>query len=66
MRLIVFVTDPASVTRILRHIGEPPKAPVLSPACGPSTWESFDQTPVLDPLALAPEPAFEFDQTVTW
>ena len=67
MRLFSFVTDTASVTRILAHIGEPTKAPVLSPARGPPAWEEvFDQTPVFDPLAAAPEPAFEFDQTVTW
>ncbi len=66
MRLIAFVTDTASVTRILEHIGEPPKPPVLSPARGPPTGETFDQSPVFDPLAPAPEPAFEFDQTVTW
>ncbi len=66
MRLIGFVTDTASVTRILEHIGEPTRPPVLSPARGPPAWETFDQTPVFDPLAAAPEPAFEFDQTVTW
>ena len=67
MRMISFVTDTASVTRILAHIGEPTKAPVLSPARDPPAWaEAFDQTSVSDPLAAAPEPAFEFDQTVTW
>jgi len=67
MRIIAFVTDTASVTRILAHIGEPTKAPVLSPARDPPAWdEAFDQTPVFDPLAAAPEPTFEFDQTVTW
>ncbi len=55
------------MTRILAHIGEPTKPPVLSPpARGPHAWETFDQTPVFDPLAPAPEPAFEFDQSVTW
>ena len=67
MRIIAFVTDTASVTRILAHIGEPTKAPVLSPARDPPAGEeAFDQTPVFDPLAAAPEPTFEFDQTVTW
>ena len=39
---------------------------------GPQKWseyptgETFDQSPVFDPLAPAPEPTFEFDQTVTW
>ena len=67
MRLIAFVTETASVTRILEHIGEPAKPPRLSPARGPPTGqESFDQTPLFDPLAPAPEPAFEFDQRLTW
>jgi len=67
MRIIVFVTDTASVTRILEHIGEPAKSPRLSPARGlPPGEETFDQTPVFDPVAPVPEPAFEFDQTVTW
>ncbi len=66
MRIIAFVCDTASVTRILEHIGEPTQAPVLSPARDPPSGETFDQTPVFDPLAPAPEPAFEFDQTVTW
>jgi hypothetical protein len=35
MRIIVFVTETASVTRLLEHIGETIKAPVLSPAHGP-------------------------------
>jgi hypothetical protein len=48
------------------HIGEPTTAPVLSPARGPPACEeAFDQTPLFDPLAPAPEPAFEFDQCAT-
>jgi hypothetical protein len=67
MRIIAFVTETASVTRILQHIGEPTKAPLLSPTRGPPAWEeTFDQIPIFDPTAAAPEPAFEFDQTVTW
>jgi len=52
--------------RILAHIGDPTKAPVLSPARGPPAWDTFDQTPLFDPLAPPPEPTFEFDQRVTW
>jgi hypothetical protein len=66
MRIMAFLPDTASVTWILAHLGEPTKAPVLSPARGPPAWETFDQTPVFDPLAPAPEPAYEFDQTLTW
>ena len=35
MHIIAFVCDTASVTPILKRIGEPTKAPVLSPARGP-------------------------------
>ena len=67
MRIIAFVTETVSVTRILEHIGEPAKPPRLSPARGPPTGEErFDQTPLFHPLAPAPEPAFDFDQRVTW
>jgi len=67
LRIIAFITETTSVSRILEHIGEPTKAPLLSPARGPPAWnESFDQTPVFDPTAAAPEPIFEFDQSVSW
>jgi hypothetical protein len=66
MRIIAFVTDTTSMTRIPEYIGEPTKAAQLSPARGPAAWEEdVDQTPVFDPLAAAPEPVLEFDQTVT-
>ena len=66
VRIVAFVTETASVTRILQHIGEPTELPVLSPARGPPAGETFDQTAVFDPVAPAPAPTFEFDQTVTW
>ncbi len=66
MRIVAFVCDTASVTRILEHIGEPAQPLRLSPARGPPDGEAaFDQTPVFDPVAASPEPV-EFDQTVTW
>jgi len=67
MRIIAFVTETATPTRILEHVGTPTTGPVLSAAPGPPAWEeTIDQTPVFGPLAAAPEPVFEFDQTVTW
>jgi len=58
MRLIAFVTDSASITGILEHLGEPTRAPPVSPARGPPGWEEdFDQTLVFDPTAPAHEPA---------
>jgi len=35
MKLIDFITEPATVSRILEHLGEPTKPPPLSPARGP-------------------------------
>jgi len=67
MRIIAFVTDTGSVTRILQHLGEPAKPPRLSPARGPPAGEAtFHQTPVFDPVAPASAGDFEFDQSVTW
>jgi hypothetical protein len=67
MRLIVFVTDSASITRILEHLGEPTRPPPLSPARGPPAWEEvLDQTPAYDPTAPAPVPEYEFDQREGW
>jgi hypothetical protein len=66
MRIIAFVTDTASVTRVLQHLGEPTQPPPVSPARGPPEWEApFDQSPAFDPSAAEPAPAFEFDQTVS-
>ncbi len=43
-----------------------PNAPLRSPARGPPAGETFDQSPVFDPLAPAPAPPSEFDQRLTW
>ena len=67
MRLIAFVTDRATITRNLEHLGEPTRAPPVSPARGPPGWEGmFDQSAVFDPAAPAPAPDYEFDQRVSW
>ena len=67
MRIIAFVIETASVSCILEHVGEPLRPPRLSPACGPPGAEGvFDKSPDFDPLAPAPESAFQFDQTMTW
>jgi len=39
MRVVAFVTETASVTRILEHIGESANPPRLSPARGPRAVE---------------------------
>ena len=67
IRLIAFVTDSASITRILEHLGEPTRPPPVSPARGPPGWEGMlDQSPLYDPTAPAPVPEYEFDQRVSW
>jgi len=68
MRIIAFVTDTVSVTRMLRHLGEPIQPPPVSPARGPPQWEeeSFNQRPVYDPPQGEPDLGFEFNQTGNW
>ncbi len=40
MRLLAMVTDPKSVARSLRALGEPTEAPTRTPARGPRYWQS--------------------------
>ena len=40
MRLLAMVTEPKSVTRYLRGLGEPTDAPARAPARGPPFWKS--------------------------
>jgi hypothetical protein len=43
MRLIAFVTDSGSITRLLAYLGEPTQAPGIAPAVPPRWWEEdFD------------------------
>jgi hypothetical protein len=67
MWIIAFVTDTASVARMLQRLREPTRPPPVSPARGPpEREESFDQSRAFDPEAREPTPAFEYDQTVVW
>jgi hypothetical protein len=68
MRLIAAVTEREPVQRILRHLGEPPLSPPVSPARSPPVWDTVDwhQAPVADPKNGEPAPEFQFDQTVSW
>ena len=64
---MAIVTEAHSIIPILEAIGESSRAPPVSPARSPPEWEeSFGQVFALDPTDAQPEPAFEFDQTVTW
>jgi hypothetical protein len=40
MRLLAMFTEPKSVTRYLRGLGEPTNAPARAPARGPPFWKS--------------------------
>jgi hypothetical protein len=68
VRLIAAVTEQKPVQRILRHIGEPPLPPPVSPARSPPEKPAFDWNPTAGPdtEAAEPPPEFEFDQTVSW
>jgi hypothetical protein len=44
IRLIVFVTEPGPIRKILTHLGEPLEPPPVSPARGPpSDWNELVQ-----------------------
>ena len=40
MKLLAMVTEPKSIRRMLRHLGEPTEPPVREPARGPPYWKS--------------------------
>jgi hypothetical protein len=40
MKIVALVTDPDSIDRYLRHIGEPTEPPKLSAARGPPLYQS--------------------------
>jgi hypothetical protein len=67
LRIIGFVTETLSVSRILEYVGEPIDPPLVTPARGPPESPSEgDQTPLFDPSEPEPAPDFEIDQRVRW
>jgi hypothetical protein len=79
MQIIAFITDPASIDRILSHIGEETTPPPIAPARAstlrsrttaedgpPLPGSALDQTPAYDLDAAEPVPEFEFDQTAPY
>ncbi len=66
MRIIAFVTEPASIQRILNHIGEPITPPQIPCARAPPLETPIDQDPDYDPTAPEPSPDYEFDQRINW
>ncbi len=61
MRLIGFITEPATVRQILAHAGEPTTAPAIAPARSPPVEVNAPQ--LIAPEAVEAIPALEFDQT---
>src|SRR5439155_5691854 len=54
MRIIAFVTDTASVTRILQHFGEPTQPPRVAPREAHPNGRRPVQSPAFDPSAAEP------------
>jgi hypothetical protein len=66
MRLLAFISEGASIERILTHLGEPAAPPRIAPARGPPAWDDLlASLPDWDALAQ-PAPAFELDQRLSW
>ena len=66
MAIIAFVTEPAQVSRVLAHIGEPVRAPPLAPARVAADWaDDARMREEIDPGAQ-PMPEYDFDQRVSW
>ena len=59
MRLVGFITEPATVRQILEHVGEPTSAPARSP---PLEME-FAQRLAAPELVFEAIPELEFEQT---
>jgi hypothetical protein len=57
MRIIAFVTDSGSITRILAYLGEHTKAPHIAPAARGPPWEK-DFEPRQGTDLSGPPPAF--------
>ena len=61
-----FLTEAARVEQILGSIGEPSRAPPISPARAPPAWDDAPEPmPDWDVFAQ-PAPDFEFDQRIVW
>ena len=61
VRLVGFITEPATVRQILAHVGEPTTAPAIAPARSPPVEANAQQ--LMGPEAVEAIPELEFDQT---
>lgn len=64
-RIVSFLTEPATVQRILLHLDLPHRPPPVAPARDPPQGDFLlDQSPAFDPTEPEPVPEYEFDQSV--
>ncbi len=61
VRLIGFITEPATVRQIPAHVGEPTTAPAIAPARSPPVEANAQQ--LIAPEAGEAIPELEFDRT---
>ena len=61
MRVVGFITEPATVRQILEHVGEPTSAPAIALARSPSVEVNGQQ--LIAPEAVEAIPKLEFDRT---
>ena len=69
MRIIAFINDAGTVTKILDQIGESTQPPRIAPARGPPLWEAAAEQVENDPRwgsAAQNAPESEFDQRIAW
>jgi len=63
VRLVGFITEPATVRQILEHVGESTIAPAIAPARSPPLEMEFAQRLAAPEAVFEAIPELEFDQT---
>jgi hypothetical protein len=66
VRLIAFVTEAVPIGEILKHLGEPTKAPCIHPPRAPPQPSDEHRTADLEEHFTQDHFDYEFDQTVSW
>ena len=61
LRVVAFITEPATVRQVLEYVGEPTTAPAIAPARSPPVEVNAQQ--LIAPEAVEAIPELEFDQT---
>ena len=63
IRLVGFITEPATVRQLLEHVGEPTSAPAIAPARSPPLEMEFAKRLAAPEAEFEAIPELEFDQT---